>query len=168
MAISTIPEFRVAEINESFQRLLGFTREEVIGRTGTDLGTLEDLDRRGELLKELQEKGRVANAPYTLRARSGATRDLLISGEIIEFGGQPHVLVAGVDVTELRLTEDRFQKAFHASPAAMSISTLGEGRYVDVNESYGRMMGYTREELLGRTPDELGMISDPEERRAMF
>jgi PAS domain S-box-containing protein len=75
------------------------------------------------------------------------------------------------DVTErreaearLRVSEERFATAFRASPVAMSISTLAEGRIVDANESFVQLSGYSREELIGRTADELGLWADPEER----
>ena len=48
----------------------------------------------------------------------------------------------------LRLSEERFAKAFHASPIPLAIQALSDQHYVDVNESFIRMSGYTREELL--------------------
>ena len=57
-----------------------------------------------------------------------------------------------------------YGKAFHASPAAICISTLNEGRFVEVNESFCRLSGYVRDELLGKTSVELSMWDDPDER----
>lgn len=68
----------------------------------------------------------------------------------------------------LRQSEERFSKAFSASPAAMSISTLEEGRYVDVNENYLRLMGKQREEVIGRTSLEVGFFHKPEERERLI
>ena len=50
----------------------------------------------------------------------------------------------------LRISEEKFAKAFIASPIAMSIATLGEGRYVEVNDAFCRLMGYEREEIIGQ------------------
>jgi PAS domain S-box-containing protein len=66
----------------------------------------------------------------------------------------------------LRESEERFSKAFRASPAAVSISTLHEGRYVDVNESCTRILGYDREELVDRRAPDL-VWARPEDR-ALF
>ena len=69
---------------------------------------------------------------------------------------------------QLRASEERFQTAFYASPMAMAITTLAEGRYVDVNEAFERQMGYGRTELIGRTTLELNVWPSPADRAAMI
>jgi len=61
-------------------------------------------------------------------------------------------------------SEDRFQKVFRSSPIAFSVTTLAEGRYVEVNEAFERRFGYTRAEILGRTAGEIRIWVDPAER----
>jgi PAS domain S-box-containing protein len=53
----------------------------------------------------------------------------------------------------LRESEEKFSKSFHASPDAMGIVTEKDGKFIDVNESYIRMTGYSKEELIGTTTD---------------
>ena len=60
----------------------------------------------------------------------------------------------------LRQSEARFVKAFRSNPAAMSVSTLKEGRFIEVNERYLQIMGFSRDEVLGRTSLELGVWTD--------
>jgi two-component system cell cycle sensor histidine kinase/response regulator CckA len=64
----------------------------------------------------------------------------------------------------LRGSEERFSKAFHASPIAMAIHTLAEGRFADANEAFYRMTGFTREQLIGKTAAELNICRDLEAR----
>ncbi len=64
--------------------------------------------------------------------------------------------------------EDRFAKAFHANPQPMALTTSKEGRFIDANEAYVRMSGYTREELVGRTAVEIGFFTSDEHRRTMI
>lgn len=61
-------------------------------------------------------------------------------------------------------SEERFAKAFKANPQPMSLTTLHEGRYLDVNESFLTMSGYERSELIGKTSVELGIFASKEER----
>ena len=67
----------------------------------------------------------------------------------------------------LRKSEEKFSKAFRASPDGMAISELETGRYIEVNEGYGRLYGHTREQMLGRTSVELGIWEDPRERELL-
>jgi PAS domain S-box-containing protein len=70
-------------------------------------------------------------------------------------------------VEELR-TEERFRKAFNVNPEPISIATVSDARYVDVNESFCRVTGYRREELIGRTSFELHFWERPEDRTKLI
>jgi two-component system cell cycle sensor histidine kinase/response regulator CckA len=60
--------------------------------------------------------------------------------------------------------EDRFQKAFHANPEPISIATVSDGCFIDVNESFLRVTGYRRDEIIGRTSLELNIWARPNDR----
>ncbi|NTU85930.1 MAG: PAS domain S-box protein, partial [Chloroflexales bacterium] len=64
----------------------------------------------------------------------------------------------------LRRSEATFTAAFNAGPLVMSITRLANGQFVAVNDSFVQSTGYTREEVLGRTPLELGLWVDPARR----
>jgi PAS domain S-box-containing protein len=64
----------------------------------------------------------------------------------------------------LKKSEEKFSKAFRLSPTAIAISTIKEPRYVEVNETFERMTGWGRAEVIGRTPFELGIWVNPRER----
>lgn len=60
---------------------------------------------------------------------------------------------------ELHRSEERFAKAFHLNPDAISISALSDGRYIDINDSFLQMFGYQRDQVVGRTCFELNIWS---------
>lgn len=64
---------------------------------------------------------------------------------------------------ELRLSEERFSKAFNSTPGTMAIITFTDGRYIDVNDGFLSITGYRREEVIGRTTLELNVYVDPKE-----
>ena len=64
----------------------------------------------------------------------------------------------------LRESEHRFEKVFQASPVGITISTLAEGRYLDVNAAFLRMIGRTREEVVGHTAFDIAFWRDPADR----
>src|SRR5215208_7394129 len=57
----------------------------------------------------------------------------------------------------LRQSQERFAAIFRASPVAIIIRSLVDGRFRDVNDSFLEMTGYSREEVVGRTPSEVGL-----------
>ncbi len=81
-------------------------------------------------------------------------------------------LVVTRDVTErkqaeaaLLESEERFAAAFRSNPAGVVITTLEEGRFLDVNEAFLRIFGLAREQVIGRTSAELGLVDSPETHR---
>jgi two-component system cell cycle sensor histidine kinase/response regulator CckA len=81
----------------------------------------------------------------------------------------------GHDITEhkrmeqaLRNSEEKFSKAFRASPDAISVSDALTGQLLDVNEAFVQLAGRTREEIIGRTSKEIGLWSEPGAREKMI
>lgn len=67
----------------------------------------------------------------------------------------------------LRTSEEMLATAYHASPDAFSINICPNGPYIEVNDGFTRLTGYTREETLGKTPREMSLWVDMEERDRM-
>ncbi len=67
----------------------------------------------------------------------------------------------------LRASEDRFERAFRLSPAPITISTIEDGSYIDVNESFARLVGHAREALVGHTSLEVGLWTQPGQRETL-
>ena len=64
-------------------------------------------------------------------------------------------------------SSDKFEKVFRSSPTSFTITTLREGRFVDVNAAFERRYGYSRAEVLGHTVHELHMWCEPADRMFM-
>jgi PAS domain-containing protein len=62
-----------------------------------------------------------------------------------------------------KISEDKFQKVFRSSPVAFSITTVSEGRFLDVNTAFEKRYGYSRADLIGHTVHELRIWQNPED-----
>ena len=107
------------------------------------------------------------NAIFWQSARHYALVSLVISLLIIAMSG---VVAGNITQTEesLRLSEEKFYKAFHASPDCYTISRKKDGRYIEANEAFFRTTGYSRDEIVGQSSLDIGIWVDPEERSRML
>ncbi len=71
-------------------------------------------------------------------------------------------------IEQLKEGEDKFEKAFQASAAGITITRLSDSTYLDVNDAFGRMTGYSKRELVGHTSREAGLIVDVPLREAIL
>ena len=67
----------------------------------------------------------------------------------------------------LQKSEEKFSKAFQRSPMALTLTSAADLCYIDVNASFERFSGWRREELIGRTPFEIGLWGDPHQREEL-
>ncbi len=68
----------------------------------------------------------------------------------------------------LRLSEERFSKAFKASPMPLAIQSLRQEKFLDANQGFQQLTGFSHAELIGRTPQELNICGDPAEDTTVF
>ena len=108
ITICTIDDGRFVEVNDSFTRLTGYTREDVIGRTAAEIGNWLNPENRARMLRILEEKGRVHNEEFKFRKKSGEIQTMILSAEPITIGGEPSIISTSADLTELRRLVDRW------------------------------------------------------------
>lgn len=106
ITISTLKEGRFIEVNESFLRDSGYSREEVIGRTTIELGIWDKQDERDLIRQKLQENGAIYGLEFEFYRKSGETLIGLLSAEVIDFGDEPCLLAVTTDITERKRAEE--------------------------------------------------------------
>ena len=114
MGISTIATGEYVEVNEGFLSRLGFTRDEVIGRTSTELGLWLEPSTREHFIEMLKREGQVRNYEVDIRAKSGTVISTLISASSIDYQDQQCALVVARDVTERKAAVDSLHSAYDA------------------------------------------------------
>jgi len=159
------------EANRAALDLFGRGRGEVIGQTALSIGLWPNPEDRSRLMASMNAGEPVNLRPVSIRRKTGEMRDLLVSAAWVEIDRQKQMLMSAVDITELRRaeellrrSEERFEKIFQASPDAIVISRLSDGRYLEVNQRWLELFGYERGEIIGRSSLDLGVWADPGER----
>ncbi|HLY62196.1 MAG TPA: PAS domain S-box protein [Terriglobia bacterium] len=157
-------------VNDAAIQHYGYSRGEFLSMTIKDIRPPEDIPA---LLNDIARAKEGVNHSGTWRHRKkdGSIIDVEITSHPIDFGGGRSELVLANDVTErkravelMRLSEERFRKAFDMNPEPVTISTLVEGRYIHANETFLRTMGFDREEIIGHTSKEIEYWEKAEDR----
>ncbi len=125
IVVATMAEGRFLEVNDSFLRLSGYSREEVIGRTALELNIWSNLADRGKLRTLLQTEGRVCNLKVDCCPKSGEVRSVILSAEIIEGEEPPCFLTVARDVTEQERQQQSLQRSEANLSAAQRVSHVG-------------------------------------------
>jgi PAS domain S-box-containing protein len=159
-------DYRFLDINPAFERLTGFKKADTVGKT-----ILEILPKTEA--HWIKKYGKVA-----LTGKSATfdnySAELDRHYRVVAFRTQPgQFAVLFSDITDqlrsetaLRISEEKFNKAFQNSPNAILITSLATGEIVDVNDSIFRIAGYTKAELIGKSTLELNLWKNLHEREA--
>jgi PAS domain S-box-containing protein len=162
------------DFNSAFTLMMGYTGQELRGRTYRDVTPgkwhdMEEIILREQVMtrsyshifeKEFQRKdGHIFPAvlrTYLLKDNNG------------EYAG---IWAFIRDITDrkqtenaLRVSEERFYKAFSSSPAPTALTSIADGRFIDVNDSGLSLLEFTREEVIGHSILELSIWRNPETR----
>ena len=170
ICITRVSDGVYKEVNQSFSRLFGFTREEAIGRScfSGDLGIWIHQDEREKLAGRLRQDGGGISFEMGFRRRDGTTIMTSTSAELIEINGEDCVISSMRDIStskryedELRESEERYRILFEEAGAGILIYD-GDLRILEANKKSVQMFGYSKEELLAISLRELDPdLADP-------
>ena len=171
-----LPDTTITFVNDAYCRYFKKTKEELIGTKFLDL--IPEHSRQNTLayVQSLLENPRIqSNEHEAILADGSITWQHWIDHVFTNGNGRIKELQGiGRDITErklaeeaLQISEQRFATAFNANPQPMSLTTLIEGRYIDVNDSFSQMSGYTREEVIGNTSFDLSIFEKSEDREKL-
>ncbi len=146
---------RYIEVNETFERLSGYSRDEVIGRTVFEMGLWEEPSRLEDGAKTVLSEGRMHDVEFRFRRKNGEMREAQASAELIEVDGEPCILGVAIDVTERKQaeqaqkeSESRFRLMSDSAPVLMWMS--GPDKLcTDFNQEWLRFTGRTLQQELG-------------------
>ena len=176
MAVSSLPERKFVDVNNTFLQTLGYTNEEVIGKTSIELGLFVKPEKLQQVADELQASGRTASHELKVKAKDGTIIDGLFSGEIIESQGIKYFLTVMIDQTERRRTqealkaaEETYRNMFLNAQIGLFRTDIHTGLLLDANDCVARFIGYKdRSELLSKPFSIAERYIDTEDRKKML
>ena len=153
---------RIVNANEAFEQQLGYSSQELMNRDAPAfwVDPAEHLAFRAGL----KAQGRVTNLRARLRRRDGTEIDALVYANVVHQDRERLLMIMALDISAeersreaLRLSEERFSKAFNFSPLGMTITRLSDGLFIEANTANERVIGWTQEDLKGRTSLDIGV-----------
>lgn len=160
-------EYQCLDINPAFESLLGIQPEAIIGQKLAK--ALPELHKK---LNPYLEQVASTRKPIHTEADIEDWQKIIAVRIIYLEVGQIAILCK--DITEqkkaqesLRLSEEKFYRAFHCSPSMMTITTLEDWIYLDVNEMFCSQTGYKREEVIGLSRNDINLWHRKEDLKAI-
>lgn len=172
--INKVSDATFVDVNENFIKNTGYNREDFIGKTPHDLNIWVNGVTNRSFYLPLKKDGYISNLEITFRMKNGNLLHALISANIIELNGVPHIITVTKDISEfkssqveLKRSEEKFQTIFSNSPDALAIMEMVNWTYVEVNEMFTNITGLRYNEIIGKSTFDLNLWT-LESDRAFF
>jgi len=157
------------EINEGFTKIMGYSRQDTIGKSSVDLNIWNNKTDRERLVEGLQTNGIVENLEAEFISKSGDIKTGLMSARVLNIENENIILSITRDITDkkeiekkLIKSEEQYREYFEENPAGSYISTP-DGQLIACNREYLKIFGFTSKQDAFQTPISL-LFEDPNER----
>ncbi len=177
--ITTDSQSRIVRMNPVAEHLTGWIHEEALGMPLNKIfnivntRTLQQVDNP---VKKVMETGKIIGlANHTmLISKNGKKYQIADSAAPIQddTGNIFGIILVFRDVSydyqmqqALQQSEEKFRLAFHASPDAINLNSAEDGIYIDINEGFTRLMGYSRKDVIGKAALDLNIWNDIKDRK---
>jgi PAS domain S-box-containing protein len=144
--ISSLRDGQLIEVNESFEKVVGYTRKESLGHTTAELGIWVNPAERERVVAIVSTTGWMRNEEILFRSKSGDVKTCLCSCELIELDGGQCMLSAVEDITERKQMETaraQLEEQLRASQKMEAIGRLASGVAHDFNNLISVILSYT-------------------------
>lgn len=172
-------DFNLLSLSPSVEKLLGYRVEDLINRPVSELKnifTAESFQRATEKVIKVLQGEYVPAGHYDFITKDGTLKHVeLQSSPLMRHGRIEGVISVARDITQrkeaeisLSKSEKKFSSIFHFNPDPIAITEVATGKIIDVNEAFLSWTGYSREEVIGVSTQDLHIWGSPEEREKII
>jgi PAS domain S-box-containing protein len=147
IAISRLSDGLIININESYTKMLGYSKSETIGKSALEINLWRYPEERKRFVNEINEKGSCDNFQVELVAKDGTILSGLLSARVIQVNGEKHIISSNRDVTELRKLErerlaeaEKWEKTFDGITDAVFLLD-NDGKIIKFNNATEKIIG---------------------------
>jgi len=153
----------ILKVNRKVTERLGYSEAELLGRECVALHPRAEQEKAKAFFAELLA-GEISYCPLPVECKDGELIPVETRAVRGSWNGRPALFGVCKDIAGLRVSEEKFAKAFHGSPALMTLIKLDDLTVFDVSQAFLDVLGYVREETLGKRPTELNLFVDLRQR----
>ena len=158
MALSALPDQQFHDVNDAFLKVLGYSMEDVVGKTSVELNLFPQTASQVTVAEKLLRDGRIANVELQVRRKDGTFIVGLFSGEMIRSQGRQFLLTVMNDITEMKRMEEALKEAGEHLRLAVQAGGVGIWNY-DVAKNL-LVWDAQMYRLYGVTPEQFGGAYD--------
>ncbi|MBN2635086.1 MAG: PAS domain S-box protein, partial [Prolixibacteraceae bacterium] len=149
----------IIHVNETVKNRLGFDTDDLVGKSVLSVHSPDRQEEAARIVVEMLE-GKVDSCQVPIVTKYG--EEIQVETRIKKgmWNGKPAIFGVTKDISQIKLSEEKFSTAFHTNVSLMAISNIDDSRYVEVNESFLKVLGYTRDEVIGKTSIDLNIFAD--------
>jgi PAS domain S-box-containing protein len=129
-----LPEIVIADVNEAAEKLTGYSRQEMLGRTAVELGLISHKQRTDEIAR-FEKEHTLAENERRILTKSGGERIVVSNTNPLEIGGQPYAITSLQDITERKQAEEALERTRNTLVEAQKIAHLGSFEYIAATQT---------------------------------
>ena len=161
-------DYKILDVNLKYEIITGVSRYDAIGAFGSDLYGSSGAPYL-DIYADVACSGIPSSFETYFKPMDKYFQISVFSPEKHQFATVFQDITAYKKFEEsLKESEERFRLTYYTTPDSVNINRLEDGLFVDINQGFSEMTGYTREEVIGKTSLELNIWDDPADRKKML
>ncbi|MEI6138293.1 MAG: PAS domain-containing protein [Mariniphaga sp.] len=148
----------ILHMNKTVIERLGYSREELLGQSILMVHPADRREEAGRIVTEMLD-GTVSFCPVPIATKSGV--QIPVETRVFQGIWDDGPVLFGVtkDISKITLSEEKFSKIFRFNPSACGLSGLDDHKYIEVNDAFSALLGFDKDEVIGKTATDLGILT---------